>query len=175
MAVTLSEEEKRRLDTDGLAVAGSALFGGIAWRRCANALPNCLRTWASRLGLNSNREPQTDRLANLVNYGELFQQVIAEPKVLACVEHVLGPEFKLGSLNVRSVRPRSDWMQPLHCDMGALPDARGNYGLQCDLGAWMISRLRMAHRAMCSARIVAGNCRRRFWPIRARRNLMKFC
>jgi len=125
MAVTLTEEEKCRLDTNGLllleAHCSAALLAALRKR-----ITELFATLGEQAGAEFKREPQTDRLANLVNYGELFQQVIAEPKVLACVEHVLGPEFKLGSLNVRSVRPRSDWMQPLHCDMGALPDTRGN-------------------------------------------------
>jgi ectoine hydroxylase-related dioxygenase (phytanoyl-CoA dioxygenase family) len=47
------------------------------------------------------------------------------PEMLACVECVLGPEFKLSSLNFRSADPHSDWVQPLHCDAGALPDEKG--------------------------------------------------
>ena len=77
-------------------------------------------------GAEFKQEPQTDRLANVVNYGKIFEDLIAEPKVLAAVGHVLGNEFKLSSLNARSARPHSDWVQPLHCDMGLLPDARGN-------------------------------------------------
>ena len=79
-----------------------------------------------RAGHEYLQEPQTDRLANGVNYGQVFEAVVAEPKVLAAVAHVLGDEFKLSSLNARSVHPRSDWVQPLHCDMGLLPDAKGN-------------------------------------------------
>jgi Phytanoyl-CoA dioxygenase (PhyH) len=77
-------------------------------------------------GAEFKQEPQTDRLANVVNYGKIFEDLIAEPKVLAAVGHVLGSEFKLSSLNARSARPHSDWVQPLHCDMGLLPDAQGN-------------------------------------------------
>jgi hypothetical protein len=50
----------------------------------------------------------------------------ARSRLLACVEHTLGHDFKLSSLNARSARPRSYWMQPLHCDTGALPDEKGN-------------------------------------------------
>jgi ectoine hydroxylase-related dioxygenase (phytanoyl-CoA dioxygenase family) len=37
---------------------------------------------------------------------------------------VLGPAWKLGSLNARDAEP-GQGAQPLHCDMGALPDDRG--------------------------------------------------
>jgi ectoine hydroxylase-related dioxygenase (phytanoyl-CoA dioxygenase family) len=45
--------------------------------------------------------------------------------VLAGVRHVLGEEFKLSSLNARSADPGSEEGQPLHVDMGAVPDERG--------------------------------------------------
>ena len=79
-----------------------------------------------RAGFEFKQEPQTDRLANLVDYDEIFRWAVARPRLLACVAHVVGPEFKLSSLNARSARPHSDWTQPLHCDTGALPDAMGN-------------------------------------------------
>jgi ectoine hydroxylase-related dioxygenase (phytanoyl-CoA dioxygenase family) len=88
-----------------------------------------------RAGFEFKQEPQTDRLANLIDYDEIFQRAVALPKLLACVAHVLGPDFKLSSLNARSARPHTDWTQPLHCDTGALPDARGN--TVCNI-IWML-------------------------------------
>lgn len=123
--MTISEEEKRRLDTAGLllleAHCSTALLAALRQR-----IAELFAELGAQAGAEFKQEPQTDRLANLVNYGELFQPVIAEPKALACVQSVLGPQFKLSSLNARSVRPHSDWVQPLHCDTGALPDARGH-------------------------------------------------
>ncbi len=71
-------------------------------------------------------EPGASRLANVVNKGEIFVQVIQMPKVLECVEAVLGPDFKLSSLNVRSANPHNGTAQPLHVDSGELPDIHGN-------------------------------------------------
>src|SRR5207247_9771036 len=71
------------------------------------------------------QEPQTGRLANLVDHGPLFEQTIAMPRILECVSHVLGPELKLSSMNARSANPHSGWIQPLHCDAGAVPDENG--------------------------------------------------
>ena len=48
-----------------------------------------------RAGAEFKQEPQTRRLANLVNRGEIFQRVIALPRILEYVAYVLGPEFKL--------------------------------------------------------------------------------
>lgn len=70
-------------------------------------------------------EEQTRRLANLVDKGEVFRRAIAIPEILDLVGHVLGPDFKLSSLNVRSANPHSTWTQPLHSDMGAIADERG--------------------------------------------------
>lgn len=121
----LSESEKRQLDQIGLLV----LNDFISAERCAalrQRLNEIFAALGEQAGAEFKQEPQTDRLANLINHGALFERAIAEPQVLAAVAHVLGPDFKLSSLNARSPRPHSDWVQPLHCDTGALPDARGN-------------------------------------------------
>jgi ectoine hydroxylase-related dioxygenase (phytanoyl-CoA dioxygenase family) len=76
-------------------------------------------------GSEFKQEPQSRRLANVVNKGDVFLQVIQTQEVLECVELVLGPEFKLSSLNVRSANPHSDWVQPLHVDGGFIPDEKG--------------------------------------------------
>jgi ectoine hydroxylase-related dioxygenase (phytanoyl-CoA dioxygenase family) len=123
--VALSAEEKDRLDRDGFLVLENFVAPGTlaALRRRITEL---FAELGDRAGYEFKQEPQTDRLANLVDYSEIFRWAIAEPKLLACVEHTLGHDFKLSSLNARSARPRSDWTQPLHCDTGALPDEKGN-------------------------------------------------
>ena len=73
-------------------------------------------------------EPGARRLANCVDKGEIFQQCIQMPGMLDAVAAVLGPEFKLSSLNVRTALPYPEGDtegQPLHCDMGATPDEKG--------------------------------------------------
>jgi ectoine hydroxylase-related dioxygenase (phytanoyl-CoA dioxygenase family) len=52
--------------------------------------------------------------------------VIAHPRVLEGAQHVLGPDLKLSSLNIRSADPGAG-ARPLHADMAALPDARGSW------------------------------------------------
>jgi ectoine hydroxylase-related dioxygenase (phytanoyl-CoA dioxygenase family) len=76
-------------------------------------------------GSEFRKEPGARRLANLVDKGELFQTLIAIPRILELVGHVLGPHFKLSSFNARSANPHSNEAQPLHCDAAALPDERG--------------------------------------------------
>src|SRR3954452_20322826 len=80
---------------------------------------------ADRAGVEFKQEPGCRRLANLVDKGAVFERVISHPAVLHCVGHVLGPDFKLSSLNARSVNPHWAGAQPLHADMAAVADERG--------------------------------------------------
>jgi hypothetical protein len=50
-----------------------------------------------RAGSEFKQEPHSRRLANLVDKGEIFEQIIQTPRVLECMEHVLGPRYKLSS------------------------------------------------------------------------------
>ena len=76
-------------------------------------------------GSEFKQEAGARRLANLVDKGEMFERAVAMDEVLQGVRHVLGAEFKLSSLNVRVAEPNEGGLQPLHIDMGLLPDARG--------------------------------------------------
>jgi hypothetical protein len=71
-------------------------------------------------------EPGARRIANAVDKGGIFEKVIETPAVLEAIEVVLGADFKLSSLNIRSANPHNGCAQPLHVDSGALPDALGN-------------------------------------------------
>ncbi|HYP07022.1 MAG TPA: hypothetical protein VER03_12395 [Bryobacteraceae bacterium] len=71
-------------------------------------------------------DPGSGRLANLVAKGEVFEEIVAMPEVLDYIAAVLGPRFKLSSLNARSANPFSqDSLQSLHADPGAVADERG--------------------------------------------------
>jgi ectoine hydroxylase-related dioxygenase (phytanoyl-CoA dioxygenase family) len=86
-------------------------------------------------GAEFKQEPNARRLANLVDKGEVFERVILTPKVLACMEHVMGAEWKLSSLNVRVADPYGDCAQPWHADSGAISDERGYW--VCN-SVWML-------------------------------------
>ncbi len=77
-------------------------------------------------GSEFKNEPGARRIANAVDKGEIFEHVIQTPEILEAIEVVLGPDFKLSSLNVRSTNPHNGSAQPLHVDSGALPDELGN-------------------------------------------------
>jgi ectoine hydroxylase-related dioxygenase (phytanoyl-CoA dioxygenase family) len=77
-------------------------------------------------GSEFKTEPGARRIANAVDKGQVFEDAIDHPEVLAAIEVVLGSDFKLSSLNIRSANPRNGCAQPLHVDGGELPDERGN-------------------------------------------------
>src|SRR5215471_13878107 len=76
-------------------------------------------------GHEFRHEDHVRRLANLVAKGEDFEDLVADPAVLDRIALVLGPDFKLSSLNARSANPFENCRQPLHIDAGAIPDERG--------------------------------------------------
>lgn len=61
------------------------------------------------------KEEGADRLADLVNKGEIFDIFYTHPKVLAAIEAVLGQNYKLSSLNYRAAKPGKG-LQKLHVD-----------------------------------------------------------
>ena len=47
------------------------------------------------------------------------------PEILECIAHVIGPDYKLSSLDARSANPHNAESQPLHVDAGAVADESG--------------------------------------------------
>src|SRR4051794_25774829 len=117
----LTEEQRRRLDEDGyVALPGlmpPEMLAGLRRR-----IDELFEEEGANAGSEFKQEPEARRLANLVNKGEIFEHVILTPQVLDCVNRVLGPRFKLSSVNVRSTNPHSEADQPLHADSGAVAD-----------------------------------------------------
>lgn len=88
----------------------------------------CEELWEQeglQAGSEFRQEPGSRRLANVVDKGQVFEQVWADAHILSLVGVVLGPKFKLSSLNARSANPNSNSAQPLHADMGAIEDSHG--------------------------------------------------
>lgn len=120
----LSDAASRQLDREGYVVLEHLMSGELleGLRRRVDEL---FAQEGARAGSEFKQEAGARRLANLVNKGEIFERAIEIPEVLECTAQVLGPEFKLSSLNVRSADPHSDCSQPLHADSGAVADERG--------------------------------------------------
>ena len=120
----MQAQAREHLDRNGYFVMVDYMSDRLLQELC-DRTEQLFASEGCRAGSEFKQEEQTRRLANLVDKGEVFQRVIGMPEVLECVEYVLGPKFKLSSLNVRSANPHSDWVQPLHADMGAIPDEKG--------------------------------------------------
>jgi ectoine hydroxylase-related dioxygenase (phytanoyl-CoA dioxygenase family) len=110
-------------------------------------------------GSEFRQEPGSRRLANLVAKGEVFERIVCMPEVLEYIAAVLGPEFKLSSLNARSANPHSsDSQQPLHTDMAAIADERGYW--VCNT-LWMLDDFTPENGSL---RVVPGSHRWRKLP-----------
>ncbi len=66
-------------------------------------------------GKEVHQEAGTNRLADLVNKGQMFEVCFTHPRVLAAIKHVLGTSFKLSSLNGRAALPNQG-LQGIHAD-----------------------------------------------------------
>lgn len=122
--VTMTNEQLRKLDEDGYALLENAMGRDLLGELRAR-IREVFEAEGDRAGKEFKTEAEAHRLANLVDKGDVFRRAIVLPAVIDCVRHVLGPDIKLSSLNARSADPHSQVGQPLHVDMGAVPDARG--------------------------------------------------
>lgn len=151
------EQDRRRLDEDGFLILedfmGAELLAAVR-RRVAELFAE----EGDRAGIEFKQEQGCRRLANLVDKGEVFRRLIVRPRLLGCISHVLGPEIKLSSLNVRSVDAGWPNAQPLHCDMSAVADERGYW--VCN-SVWMLDDFTAANGAL---RVVPGSHRLRRLP-----------
>ena len=103
---SIDAQTRERLDRDGYAplpgVLSAAQLTAIRTR-----LAELLEAEGDQAGLEVHQENGADRLADLPNKGAMFDPCFTDPRLLACVAHVLG-DFKLSSLNFRAAlaRPR---------------------------------------------------------------------
>jgi ectoine hydroxylase-related dioxygenase (phytanoyl-CoA dioxygenase family) len=131
---TLSAAERHTLDQDGYLLLPGILSPPEV-HAAADRLDAILSAEGSDAGSEVGRqEMKVERVCDLVNKGAVFDVCFYHPRVLAAIEHVIGPRFKLSSLNGRVVLPGGG-PQPLHEDwhMAAVP---GDY-YACN-SLWML-------------------------------------
>ncbi|MDX1983645.1 MAG: phytanoyl-CoA dioxygenase family protein [Bryobacteraceae bacterium] len=156
-AMPVSEQEKRQLDEQGFVVLRDWMSADLL-REARAALDAALAAEGENAGAEFRKEQDTQRLANLVDKGEVFRRVVSFPEILEYVGAVIPGRFKLSSLNARSPNPHSDWVQPLHCDTGQLADDLGN--AVCNV-IWMLDDFTAQNGA---TRVVPGSHKWRQLP-----------
>ncbi len=105
----MGNSEKARLENHGYLFVENFMTKELL-ETIRQRVEDILFTEGDRAGTEFKQEPQSRRLANLVNKGKVFQQIIVAPQILKYVSHIIGPQFKLSSLNFRSADPHSDWV-----------------------------------------------------------------
>jgi ectoine hydroxylase-related dioxygenase (phytanoyl-CoA dioxygenase family) len=120
----MTDRQTRQLDEEGYVVLEAAMPDELL-HRLRTRIQELFDEEGDLAGQEFRTEEHAQRLANLVNKGEMFREAIVLAPVLNLVRHVLGGDCKLSSLNARSADPYTDVGQPLHVDMGAIPDGQG--------------------------------------------------
>jgi ectoine hydroxylase-related dioxygenase (phytanoyl-CoA dioxygenase family) len=120
----LTPRQIEALDRDGYLMLSEVVPPGRLVE-LRERVENLFESEGENAGGEFKKESGARRLANCVDKGEIFEWAIQIPQVLAATAHILGPEFKLSSLNVRSTNPFTEADQPLHVDMNAIADERG--------------------------------------------------
>jgi len=152
MTMPIPIAHARRLDEEGY-VRLDGFIAPARHRRIVERIDALFAAEGDAAGAEFRQEPGARRLANLADKGDVFIDCVVDETVGPYLAHVLGPRFKLSSLNARSAEPRNGIDQPLHADGGSLPDERGSW--VCNT-AWMLDDFTPENGAI---RIVPGSHR----------------
>jgi ectoine hydroxylase-related dioxygenase (phytanoyl-CoA dioxygenase family) len=156
MIGAISSAERQQLDEVGFLVLPDFFMQLVDPLRAR--MEAIFAAEGDRAGAEFKQEPGCRRLANLVDKGDVFRQVIAHPRLMPYLRHVLGERFKLSSLNARSVNPHWNQSQPLHADMAAIADDAGYW--VCNT-VWMLDDITLDNGPL---RAVPGSHRLRRLP-----------
>jgi hypothetical protein len=119
---TLTHAEKDFLDKKGYLNLGQ-LLSKAQVERINDKIHSLMNLEGDKAGselldspyIRHPKEAGADRLADLVNKGDVFDIFYTHPRVLAAIAYVLGQSIKLSSLNYRAAKPGMG-LQKLHVD-----------------------------------------------------------
>ena len=160
----LTQEEEDFLDRNGYLNLGR-LLSDIQVEKINERLLFLMNTEGDKAGselldspyIRHPKEAGADRLADLVNKGEVFDIFYTHPRLLAGIAHVLGSSIKLSSLNYRAAKPGMG-LQKLHVDWQEAVEP-GQYKV-CN-SIWLLDDFSKENGA---TRIVPGTHRRESSP-----------
>ena len=109
----MTETEKAIQEVD---VYGFTILESVLSRDDADAMRESLIECMAEHGTDSNHRGTAGHVANLPVMDKVFWPTIDHPRTLPILEHFLGTNLILGSLNSRIVRP-GDGLQGLHSDI----------------------------------------------------------
>ena len=113
----LTQEEKAFLDSHGYLPLRDILTSDRV-DALKTRFDELVEEEGEKAGLEVHQEKGTQRLANLVNKGAVFEICFTHPRVLAAIAHVLRRDLKLSSLNGRASLP-GHGLQGFHADWGS--------------------------------------------------------
>ena len=119
-----SSAQLANLDRDGFLILPN-LLSTVHLKALQDRIEELFAAEGEEAGAEFKKEAGARRLANCVDKGAVFEEAIQIPEILAATAHIVGPRFKLSSLNVRSTNPETEADQPLHVDMNAIADEQG--------------------------------------------------
>ena len=112
----VSNDDKEFLDAKGYLPLPDIMTAGEV-TAFLNRLEELAEEEGEDAGKEVHQEDGATRLSNLINKGPLFEKCITDPRLLAAIRHVIGPELRLSSLNARASHP-GHGLQALHADWG---------------------------------------------------------
>jgi len=134
MALT-TDEIVARVERDGVCVIENFMSDGLLARirHCVDEL-NAGERRAGNAFLES--EGVNQRVFNLVNKGEVFEEIVQHPEVMAVMNKLLGGDFILSGFSSNTTAPGGEEMA-LHSDSGYVPPPHPEYLLSAN-AVWLI-------------------------------------
>lgn len=116
---TLNDAQRRSLDEGGYAIFEDVLAPGDL-RAVRERLDALVEEEGEQAGREMQQEPGTQRVADLVNKGEIFDLLWTHPLLLASAHHVVKDDFRISSVTSRASLPghghqgfHPDWKEPV--------------------------------------------------------------
>ena len=124
----LTESEKHQLDQHGFLLLESLIPPDITTELREHALSLAVAEQKAGKGHSYLANDSAQRVWNLVDKGEIFEEAIQHPKMLAAMEYLLGADCTLSSFTVNVLYPSAP-DAGLHIDypLSGLPTPRPNF------------------------------------------------